>query len=431
MPTMSAQRYLNIIRPSLDVPDVAVFSYPGLEGLVRDKFHKQFETADEIFERYDSDDEEALDLRLSHEYILISALKLQKARTDKERRMWSQRYTLASIENFGEPNVNQAAVIAAAELPKLIDAAQSSPLNEQNLNLLIDAYSNLAKLYDGEGSMLEYHDVLSDVKSYLQNNYPAVHDCLSGDDSQVLDYVAVCRLFEKALALLEWSDWKIKSNQTAQMSVSPQLKTINIGKYIPDLSLKRVRALFAHEVLTHAQRAVNGAKNDINLMYGLPGYLASEEGLGVVMESSIEGELPHRVADRYIDITLALGTRNSRPMSRFELFKITMTRMLLRLGDAGEYANRSVVRLIAWQHVNRIYRGSLGNEFVGVFTRDIAYYKGFRKMIRYLQKYQTDDFDEALEFALSGKFDPSNSAHRIYVHKRRFGVEAGTEELAQ
>ena len=429
MPATSARKYLNIIRPPLDIPDVASFSYPGLEKVVQSNYQEQFDTADEIFERYDADDEEALDLRLSHEYLLISALKLQNARNDDERQLWSERYTLASVDIFGSPDVSEAAIIAAAELPMLMDVAKRSSLPDKSIKLLIDSYSKLAKLYSNDSNRFDYHEVIGDVKKYLYRKYSDALAELSGDDDAVLDFMEINRVFNSALSRLGWEGWTISNNQTAQMSVSPQSKTVNIGKYIPNLTLRRVRALFAHEVLTHAQRAVNGSKIDINLRYGLPGYLTSEEGLGVVLESSIEGTLPNRVADRYIDISLALGLGGMDPVSRFDLFRLTVTRMLLRLGPEAEVVDRAVMRRIAWQHVNRIYRGSLGNEFVGVFTRDIAYYEGFKKMIDYLRRYQHEDFDDALEFALSGKFDPINDSHRLYVHKRRFGIDMSIGEV--
>lgn len=422
MPARSAKKHLNYLRPPLDVPDVSSFSYPGLDELIDENYREQFDTADDVFERYDADDEEALDLRLSHEYLLISALKLQQADTDDERRLWSERYTAASIDNFGQPDVSEAAVIAAEELPRLLDASRQTNLPKDAVDLLIDSYTALANMYDGDQGSINYRAVIDRVSDYLIKTYPSVRVSLSGDDDEVLGFIGINRRFRAGLADLGWDGWTIASNQTAQMSVSPQKKTINIGKHIPNLTLRRVRALFAHEVLTHAQRAVNGAQIDINLRYGLPGYLASEEGLGVVLESAVEGVLPHRVGDRYVDITLALGLTDRPALSRFELFRLTMTRMLLRLGSAAEAADRTVMRRLAWQHVNRIYRGSLGNEFVGVFTRDIAYYQGFKRMIEYLGRYEGDDFNDALEFALSGKFDPVNPAHRLYVHKRKFGI---------
>lgn len=423
MSAVSSRKHLDAIRPPLDIPDVATFSYPKLGEVVQANYRRQFESADDVFERYDADHEEALDLRLSHEYLLISALKLQEAATDEERQLWSERYTAASVANYGQPDVNEAAVIAAQELPLFIDAARRSNLPADALELLIDSYTSLARMYDSESSRFDYDDVLGRVNDYLIANYPAVRKALSGNDDQVLGFIEINRRFDKGLRQLGWQGWSLSNNQTAQMSVSPQKKTINIGKHIPDLSLKRVRALFAHEVLTHAQRAENGAKIDINLRYGLPGYVTSEEGLGMVLESAVEGVLPHRVGDRYVDITLALGLSQQPALSRFELFRLTMARMLLRLGSAAEAAERTVMRRIAWQHVNRIYRGSLGNEFVGVFTKDIAYYEGFKRMIAYLARYEGSDFDTALEFALSGKFDPTNPAHRLYVHKRQFGIK--------
>lgn len=415
----SSPRHLSALRPPLDVPDIASFSYPQLEAVVEGCFQDQYDTVDEVFARYDADDEEALDLRLSHEYLLITALKLQRATTAQERDLWSQRYTQASIDTFGAPDPNEAAMIAAADLPLFIDASRRSSLDRDVLDLLLTSYSRLAELYDGTVTPLRAKETLSRVKHYIQRRYPVIRDALGGSDDEICDVDVIVGRFSAALALLHWPGWTVATNDTAQMSVSPQRKTIYVGRFLPAMTLRRVRALFAHEVLTHAQRSVNGARLDLSLQYGLPGYVTSEEGLGVVLEAAVDGALPARVGDRYVDIALAIGTSRTPPMPRFDLFRLTMARLLLRLGPEAEGADREPMRRVAWQHVNRIYRGSLGNEHVGVFTRDISYYVGFKKMIGYLQQAGTGEFDSALAFALSGKFDPTNPSHVAYVHQNK------------
>lgn len=429
MSAKSIHAYLNAIRPPMDVPDAAKFKYPELESIVERDFKDQYDTIDEIYDRYDADDEEALDIRLSHEYLLIVALKLQQALTDEERELWSRRYTEMSIEIFGRPWVDKAAAIAAADLPKLRQLATSSDIDPKLIETLLTTYENLAQLAPVEDGVSSHEQLLKYLNGYLRDKFSDAYAIIDGDDTDILTIDHIRELFEQVLENLGWTAWSVAFDDTAQMSVSPQRKTINLGAYTPALTRKRVRSLFTHEVLTHAHRAVNGAEYDKNLAYGLPGYLTAEEGLAVLMETAIEGHLPDRIGDRYVDITLALGTAVTPQMSRFDMFKMALTRMLLRQAQAPFRADHATLRRLAWQHVNRIYRGSLGNEFVGVFTKDAAYYRGYQEMANYLSRYQGKWLDRAIEFVLSGKFDPTKPTHRLYVHSRRFNAEYGLENL--
>lgn len=429
MSAKSIHAYLSALRPPMDMPDAVKFKYPELESIVKRDFKDQYDTIDEIYDRYDADDEEALDIRLSHEYLLIVALKLQQASSDEERALWSRRYTEVSVEIFGRPWVDEAAMIAVDELPRLRRLASNGHTDTESAEALIKIYEDLARLAPDASEAPNHERLLNYLNDYLNNKFSEAYAVIDGDSHDMLTVTQIRELFERALVSLGWHDWHVEFDDTAQMSVSPQRKSINIGAYTPPLTRKRVRSLFTHEVLTHAQRAVNGAEYDQKLAFGLPGYLTAEEGLAVLLETSIEGRLPDRIGDRYVDITLALGTATTPPVSRFELFKMTITRMLLRQEDAPYKADRATLRRLAWQHVNRIYRGSLGNEFVGVFTKDAAYYKGYQQMANYLSRYKGEWLDRAIEFVLSGKFDPTKPAHRLYVHSQRFNAEYNVENL--
>jgi hypothetical protein len=175
----------------------------------------------------------------------------------------------------------------------------------------------------------------------------------------------------------------------------------------------------------HAARAVGGLPYTEQLAYGMPGYSESEEGLGVLMEAAIEGGMPHRVVDRYIDIALALGMFDMPALSRPDLFKIALTRTKLRQIDAGLQVEEETTNRAVWQHVNRIYRGTLGNEIIGVMTRDVIYYHGYKAMADYLERYRTRDLRQALRFVLSSKINPVDQDHRAYFHAVKFNIDQG------
>ena len=420
---------LNVLRPPLDVPDIAVFSYPDLEATVEGALSDKFAMLDEVFERYDADDEDAVDLRLSHEYLIMAALKLQQADTDEEKELWSKRYTELSIQTFGAPDLDEVGELVRLELRAFRElASKPHKLTNSDVDNLLERYESLGDASSNKIHQAHFEELLIRVKKYLSSRYAQALDNVS-DSQSIYTYEHLLKAYERALDNLGWEGWSVTSNQTAQMSVSAAKKTVYIGKNIPQISGKRAKALFAHEVLTHAKRAYEGFKLDRYLGLGLPGYLTSEEGLAVLIEAAFDDGLPHRVIDRYIDIALALGMGSDPPMTRFELFDIALTRTKLRLGLRYQPQDEELLRRLTWQHVNRLYKGTLGNEYVGVFTRDVSYYAGFIRMARYLDRYGVSELPEVLEFCLSGKFDPTNASHRLYVHKKKFKVAARPEDI--
>ena len=64
-------------------------------------------------------------------------------------------------------------------------------------------------------------------------------------------------------------------------------------------------------------------------------------------------------------------------------------------------------------HINRIYRGSEGDDIVGVFTKDIAYLDGLIKIMQYIldRINKGDNINDIMDYLLSGKFDPTNQVH--------------------
>ena len=94
-----------------------------------------------------------------------------------------------------------------------------------------------------------------------------------------------------------------------------------------------------------------------------------------------------------------------------------MNRAIMRNEKSEQKKTESDLVKEVYAHVNRIYRGSLGNEHVGVFTKDISYHKGFIEMARYIQAQVEDgkSVSDIMTFLLSGKFDPTNSKHIEYI----------------
>jgi hypothetical protein len=230
-------------------------------------------------------------------------------------------------------------------------------------------------------------------------------------------------LFKKALDWLKdnddpkWSEWSVVSKDGTSLSVDTTERKIEIASRRETASLKDTRGLIAHELLVHCLRAKNGYKTgDKRLATGLPGYLDTEEGLGILAEAAITGELPDKAHDRYIDIALAAGVVDGVQRSRQAVFQISYDRQLIRAQLRGDKASIASLIPRVWSHVDRIYRGGPGDNFgtrQAVFTKDIAYYVGYKRMAAYITK-QLDDGKSASEvfaYLSQAKFDPTNPKH--------------------
>ncbi|HSW92152.1 MAG TPA: tyrosine/phenylalanine carboxypeptidase domain-containing protein, partial [Candidatus Saccharimonadales bacterium] len=372
---------LEPITPSNDSVRAEELKYPKLQPAVEK--HGPYEHARmNRFWDAEGDSLEELEAarQLAMQYMLMGSLALTQT-TNQD--VWSKRYTQATSELYGLPE------------PDLARSLWSEQLSERG---------------DVE---VPFKEAAQKVGEYLNDKYAAVFDALDIDSSspESIDPNGVADRFEAALAVLadqydpDWSNWKIERNsEKDSLSVVAETQTIIVGMKRASVQPQQLEALFSHEILVHGLRAVNGRKISESLGTGLPGYLDAEEGLGVFIEYAISGNISEKNIDRYVDIAYALGQIDGEEHSRQELIDYAMKRAIARNDKAEHKKTIKDIEKEVYAHVNRIYRGSLGNESIGIFTKDISYHKGFVEMGRYIQA-QIDNgksIEEVLDFLLTG-----------------------------
>jgi hypothetical protein len=343
---------------------------------------------------------------------------LQKSLTPPEKLFWSTQFTQASIRLFGRPLNKEIRSVAAAELQHFEDIATLVDSKNDFAKPLLDAYAKLAQHGTADASLEKrFQETLGELKQLFETEYGEVLAVFDSYDSPLTPKQIVSS-FSKALKLLArrddaWGKWSVHLTDAASLAVNVHKRLILVGSGRAPVPVRDIRGLFAHEVLIHAQRSLNGAQYSRSLAQGLPDYLDAEEGFGVLVESALNGGVPFKVKDRYIDIALALGDYRRRALNREELYVICYVRTVLRCLSTGQEMDLALLEDTTWEHVNRIYRGSLGNRYIGVFTKDVAYYKGFVKMARYFDVARKKSrLESAVRYALKGKFDPTNSTHK-------------------
>ncbi len=416
---------LGAINPTVDSAQERVLKYDLLTA--RAGKHAVYETVrlKRFFDSEDNSLEETANAgQLALQYFLMTASKLNEATTEASKRVWSERFTQASSELYGQPEVELSRALGTDSVNSLVRRGRDEHANK----LLVDDFSRLANQYGLVGQDEHEFEVGSIetaqiVGKYFKENYQDVFSVLGFElEAEAIAPGYFALKTEEALAILaqnhdeKWSGWTVeRREQSDKLSVSASGEKIHVGMLRVDMKPLEAMGLFAHEVLIHGQRGLNGKKISPDLGKGLSGYLDSEEGLGVLAEYAITGTIPEKNVDRYVDIALALGLTDGVPKTRQELLDFATMRARLRneIAPRESKVDMQVITKSVHTHVNRIYRGSLGNEFVGVFTKDMAYQKGFMSMLAYVENSLAAgrSIEDVMKYLLQGKFDPLNELH--------------------
>lgn len=321
--------------------------------------------------------------------LLKSAEKLNTAVTDEARDTWAERFTDASIQLCGKP-----------------DAKTAQYLEEHGM---------------GE----QYREVATLTREYFERTYDHVFAVLSHrtGPAEIAPPEIVAR-FDDALDVLaaeydpDWNEWcAVFQDGGDKLSTFGMAKTVTVGSNRANVPAHELQGLFAHEILVHGLSAVNGYKQSQALGDGLPRYLDFQEGLGGFVEYALNGTIPDKIVDRYVDIAYALGQLDGKQHTRQEMIIRNLARDERR-NDAAEIKTNQVdIYKAAVARANRIYRGTRGDQHVGVFTKDIAYYRGFVAVGDYIthQLAAGHSVETIFDYLLQGKFDPRYPTHRAAV----------------
>ena len=417
---------LGALTPAYDGYDAETLTYPYLRSALKTQNMPSFlmRHSSELWRRRLKFSPAMIQEDWQSTYLLNAAYRLQKAWSVPEKVFWSTQFTTTSVKLFGRPLAREVASIAAHELEFFEEVVRDYEIDEEFAAPVLDAYRSLTSKRAKPLPPLEdrYADLLEKIRGIVARQYG---DCFKVFEPYApnvpLHPTEVACVFLAALNVLRvsdpmWSGWTVVMNRSAKLSVNVARKKIVVGKRRAPLLIGDIRGLFAHEVLVHAKRAVHGKTRAPELALGLPDYIAAEEGLGVLIESAMNGSVPAKVKDRYVDIALALGDWRRMPMTRNDMFTFCFSRSVLRSIALDEPVDVDLLEKVTWEHVNRIYRGGLGNKYVAVFTKDVAYYRGFIKIANYLRRAaKKDRLEKSLTYVYQGKFDPTNQNHRKFV----------------
>ena len=428
---------LKSIRPANSGTGEASLTYTKLDDAVDEYQATHPQRVAEVWESAPGSLEELSAAReLAAEYLLWDAEKVINA-DDSTRDLWADRFTAAAIELYGEPDPQEAARLLSDEYVLLAGLQGNKDISEPHLQLLLDTYKSV--LHDVPTSDESISSIETDraheqeaIQEYGEAIRKWYQDLFKLVDDTKLGWFTpqdLHELFSTALDWLEthndpeWKDWDVVYVDATDLSIEAGDREIRIPSRREPASADDLKGLIAHELLVHALRAKNGYKTgDYELAIGLPGYLDAEEGLGILAEEAITGTLPVKAYDRYVDIALALGSVDGVQRTRRQVFEISYARQLIRSQVAGTPVNERMAAKV-WKHVDRIYRGGKGDEAgkrQAIFTKDIAYYEGYKQMAKYVsdQLAQSRSAEDIFVHLSRAKFDPTNPLHVKRLSKK-------------
>jgi len=364
---------------------------------------------------------------LAKDYLLRTSGKLIDS-NEENRDLWASRFTEASIELYGAPDKKEATSLLIEEYDLLISLKDKSGISQDLVTFLTSTYEKIIPNNTETLTLSNKEAERIAIEKYghtITVKYQQLFNLVDESKTDDFDAAALKDLFDNSLEWLktnddkDWDEWNVVEVDGTTVSVNAAKKEIKLPTRREAASRQDAKGLIAHELLVHALRAKNGYKTGVKeLATGLAGYLDAEEGLGILVEDAVNNELPEKAYDRYVDIALALGTIDGVQINRKELFEISLARQIVRAQLKGTFDETELASMEkrVWTHIDRIYRGGPGdNKGIkqAIFTKDIAYYVGYKNMAEYItaQLATGNGTENIFSFLSQGKFDPTNEKH--------------------
>lgn len=439
MPEIPSVKVLEAIKPANSGTGEEVLAYQGLASAVEKYRPTNSARSSEFWDSEQGSLEELSKAKqLASEYLLRTADKVVSSH-EGNRDLWAGRFTQATVELYGEPEAAEAAQLISAEYTTLSRLQGKEGVSQQHVDFLLNTYGPMiaeqTEATSAEAGVEQEKKAIHEYGEAILDKYQPLFDFIDNSDKTEFSATDLQGLFNAALEWLkenddrDWSEWTVVDTEGTSLSVDATNRKIKIASRRETATAQDARGLIAHELLVHALRGKNGYKTgDKKLATGLAGYLDAEEGLGILAEEAVNGELPEKAYDRYVDIALALGSIDGVQRTRKEVFQISLARQLVRAQVKGTFNEDDALSLErrVWGHVDRIYRGGRGDNLgskQAIFTKDIAYYVGYKQMAEFIsgQIASGKAATEVFQYLSQAKFDPNNKQHIERLNNNQVG----------
>lgn len=329
-----------------------------------------------------------------------------------------------NIANFGEFDKKPYLAMIATELAH---ARDSESLNSELQNIKTEIIEYIGQINTDnqiETSIID-DDSMRKLSDYVTNRYRHIFTAVPYTDENVYYDADQCAEFmNKSLEFGGLSElgWSVEIDSTRS---NPTTSGVAKRIYLPSSTSRNASELcrlIIHEQEVHARRSENSKKYNIKpLEYGIAGYADIEEGLGVLLECAVVGNLDNssfrRARNRYLTAGLALGA-DGKPRDAREVFEIMWRIIAIQNTKSGKLADIDieVAKNQAYAHIENAYRGTQFWMKGVIYTKLKVYYEGLVKNAKFISN-NIDNLDAAFERAMIGKYDHTDSIEFKLINK--------------
>ena len=353
-----------------------------------------------------------------HELRLKKILLVEAARNLHNRHIsggWEvakDAFAQMNVEVYGEFDTPTYRGMIATEAERVhnfepsTDNARMIKSDLENSLSRIDVHSEREKPLIDDETLKKLHDVV--MKRY-ENVLSVVPDT---EDNVYYNAEQCAEIMNEALMIggLSESGWlAVVDSKKSNPSTNAAKRTIALPS-ATRRNANELRRLIVHEQEVHARRGENGNATEFKpLAKGTADYADVEEGLGVLFECAVAGNLDNpsfdRARDRYITAGLALGA-DGQPRDARQVYEILWRTIAVRSAKDGDISDKVIekARNQAYGHVENAFRGSAFWMRGVVYTKLKVYYEGLRKNADYITK-NADSMDQAIDMAMIGKYN--------------------------
>jgi len=179
----------------------------------------------------------------------------------------------------------------------------------------------------------------------------------------------ILEMLHKAFEKYDFQDWTIKEKDMPALAAVKHTKKVLFIKKDTLFSKEIIDRLIVHEIGTHLLRFKNGESQRFKILRrGLPGYMATEEGLAVINEE-IHGHLNKRIMRNYVGRVVAIDIASRGSFM-----------------DVYNELSKHFIAENAFKLALRAKRGISDTSKPGGLTKDYLYLEGYFKVKEYLNK---------------------------------------------
>jgi hypothetical protein len=363
------------------------------------------------------------DLRLRKIELVQGAQMLHNAQTSVSQEVARSAYANLNAEVYGEMNQD----LYTSVLSDFVHKADTFLPQDAIARRVVEGLKRpLAHIHRSElkGEVLLSDETMDTIHNTTLKRYANVLSAVPDSEDDVYYDAEQCvEIINKALQLgnLAGVGWKcvIQKSRT-NPSTNGETRAINLPS-TTRRNAAELRRLIVHEQEVHARRAENGrSSGSAILQSGTADYADVEEGLGVILECAVAGNLANpsfdRAKERYMVAGLIEGRDGSKPRDAREVYELMWRLIAVSDSKDGTMSAEAVLgaKNKAMSHIDNAFRSTDFWQKGVYYTKLKVYYEGLVKNVQYL-KENASDIEGALERAMVGKVNHTDENEMLLV----------------